>query len=394
MILGWIDEAMSAGARRGSACAVLGLSARTLERWDSAGGGEDGREGPHACPANARSETERARVLTTVNSPAYRDPSPTTIVPALADAGIYVGSEATIDRILRAEGQLAHRGRAAAPIHREVPAHVATGPNQVWSWDITYLPTVVRGIFFYLYLVIDIWSRTIMGWAVHPEESMAHAAEFIAAAYKDAKVDPANVLVLHADNGGPMKGSTRLATLQRLGVVPSFSRPRVRDDNPFSEALFRTMKYSPLYPRQPFETVTQARSWVGVFVPWYDTEHLHSGIQFVTPDDRHSGRDVAILKARHVLYERARTQHPQRGSKATRDWTRQEEVFLNAHQARMDAAGAQRSTSPDRPGNDRVNGTNAEVGGRSPEKTQDAHRGVSSPPPPPRSPRRKEVPSR
>jgi transposase InsO family protein len=394
MILGWIDEAMSSGARREPVCAVLGLSARTIERWESAGGGEDGREGPHTFPANALSAAERAHVLTTVNSPAYRDQSPKTIVPALADTGIYVGSEATIYRILRAEGQLAHRGRAAAPIHREVPAHVATGPNQVWSWDITYLPTVVRGIFLYLYLVIDIWSRKIMGWAVHPEESMAHAAVFIAVAYKGAEVDPTNVLVLHADNGGPMKGSTMLATLQRLGMVPSFSRPRVSDDNPFSEALFRTMKYSPSYPRRPFETEVQARSWMGGFVPWYNTEHLHSGIQFVTPDDRHNGRDVAILKARHALYEQARMQHPQRWSKETRDWARQEEVFLNAHQARVDAAGAQRSTSPDAAGNDKVNRRTAEVGGRSPERTQDAHRGVSTSLPPPRSPRRKEVPSR
>lgn len=128
-------------------------------------------------------------------------------------------------------------------------------------------------------------------------------------------------LTLHSDNGGPMKGSTMLATLQSLGVVPSFSRPRVSDDNPFSESLLRTLKYRPSFPDKPFGSLEDARTWVQGFVAWYNGQHRHSAIRFVTPDERHFGREAAVLAARHRLSQRARARHPQRWSGATRDWT-------------------------------------------------------------------------
>ena len=162
MIRAWIDEAVTQGARRNAACQVLGLSRRTLVRWRGAHPC-DVRNGPHQAPANQLTRTERRVLLETVNSPAYRDRSPAQIVPHLADAGRYVGSEATIYRMLRAQHQLAHRGRAHAPVRRAVRAHEATGVNQVWSWDITYLKSPIAGVFFYLYLIIDIWSRKIVG---------------------------------------------------------------------------------------------------------------------------------------------------------------------------------------------------------------------------------------
>lgn len=327
MMIALIDEAVGHGARRAGACAIVGVSVRTLERWRGAHP-RDARHGPRATPANALSITERADVLALVNSPAYRDASPHQIVPQLADAGMYLASESTIYRLLREARQLAHRGRAQAPVRREVPAHFATGPQQVWSWDITYLKSPVRGVFWYLYLMMDIWSRRIMGWAVHPTQRDAHAATLFTATCHEHAVSTAG-LVLHADNGGPMKGATMLATLERLGVIPSFSRPRVSDDNPYSEALFRTLKYCPTFPAQPFVDLDAARAWVAAFVRWYNHQHHHSAIQFVTPDDRHTGRDITMLAQRDAVYQAARAHHPERWRSTTRNWSRPATVYLN-----------------------------------------------------------------
>jgi transposase InsO family protein len=306
---------------------VLGLSVRTVERWRGAHP-EDARHGPRHAPANKFSVADRRTLLDTATSVLYRDLSPHQIVPRLADLGTYLGSESTFYRVLRAAELLAHRGRAKAPERRPPRAHVATQPDQVWSWDITYLKTPVRGLFFYLYLMMDVWSRKIVGWNVYDVES----AELAAALFTDTctryQVDPRGI-VLHADNGGPMKGATMVATLERLGVLASFSRPSVSNDNPFSESLFRTLKYRPDYPTQPFADLAAARAWVLVFVRWYNTEHLHSAIRFVTPADRHAGRDLAVLAARHLVYARARRTNPDRWSGATRNWSPITVVELN-----------------------------------------------------------------
>ncbi|MGH7439223.1 MAG: IS3 family transposase [Polyangiaceae bacterium] len=328
VILGLIEEAVAAGARREQACLQVGLTERCLQRWRVGDVRDDGRAGPRTRPANALSAVERAQVLAVVNSPAYRDLPPKQVVPRLADAGRYCASESTIYRILRAEGQLAHRGRAKPASVRRLDAHEATAPNQVWSWDITYLLSAVRGRFFYLYLVEDVWSRRIMGFEVHEEESMDSAAALVRSTCAAACVDPLG-LVLHSDNGGPMRGSTMLATLQHLGIVASFSRPSVSDDNPYIESLFRTLKYRPEYPHKPFESIEQARAWVSAFVAWYNGEHRHSGIRFVTPDERHDGRENDVLARRVGVYERARRRHPARWSRATRNWTPVASVFLN-----------------------------------------------------------------
>lgn len=328
MILTMIEAAVDAGARREQACGVVGLAQRTVERWREADVGDDRRAGPRTRPANALTATERAKVLDVVNSPEYRDLPPKQVVPRLADEGRYIGSESTIYRLLRAAGQDAHRGRAKARSARKVDEHLATGANQVWSWDITYLLSSVRGRFFYLYLVEDVWSRRIVGFEVHAEESMLASAALVRATCAAENVDP-NGLVLHSDNGGPMKGSTMLATLQHLGIVPSFSRPSVSDDNPFIESLFRTLKYRPEYPHKPFETIEAAQAWVAAFVAWYNTEHRHSGIRFVTPNERHFGRENEVLAKRVRVYEAARRRHPNRWSRRTRNWTPAPAVFLN-----------------------------------------------------------------
>jgi transposase InsO family protein len=322
-----IEEAVANGARCAPACAMLGVSVRTLERW-RAGAAEDGRHGPRQRPANALTPPERATLLATVNSPRFCDLSPHQIVPRLADAGQYLASESTMYRVLREEQQLTHRGRTAVPQRRAAPSHEASGPNQVWSWDITYLKSPVRGVFCYLSLILDIWSRKIVGWTVETTEGSAHAAALFQATCAAATHDPTGI-VLHADNGGPMKGATMLATLERLGVVASFSRPGVSNDNPFSEALFRTAKYRPDFPREPFTDVASAAAWVAAFVQWYNHEHQHSAIRFVTPAQRHDGLDDAILAQRATVYADAKARQPARWSGATRDWTPVTTVRLN-----------------------------------------------------------------
>lgn len=328
MTLALIDSVLARGARLSAVCKRLGVSARTVQRWRRPETAEDGRCGPRQQPANRLSEAERDRMLAIANNEEFRDLSPQQIVPILADRGQYVASESSFYRVLREAKQLAHRGKAKPRTARAKVEHLASRPCQVWSWDISYLRGPVRGAFFYLYLVVDVYSRRIMGWDVHGEESMDLSSALIRRTCHENQVDPAG-LVLHSDNGGPMKGSTMMATLQWLGIVPSFSRPRVSDDNPFSEALFRTLKYRPCYPDKPFASLEEARVWVTRFVAWYNSQHRHSGIRFVTPDERHFGREEGVLARRHALYERARQRHPERWARATRNWTPAGPVRLN-----------------------------------------------------------------
>jgi putative transposase len=321
-----IDEASKAGVPQEDLCARVGVSARTLQRWRKPETAEDRRRGPKTIPANSLSERERRRLLALANSEEMRELPPKQVVPRLADRGVYVASESTLYRLLRRERQLAHRGRARPPQPRPVPNLLATAPNQLWTWDITYLRGPIRGTFLYLYLVVDVFSRRVMGWRVEEEESMALAAALLEGSWLAAGRPEG--LTLHSDNGGPMKGTTMLATLQALGVVPSFSRPRVSDDNPFSEALFRTLKYRPAFPERPFESKAEAVAWVERFVAWYNGAHRHSAIRFVTPDERYFGREREVLAARTTLYQRARARHPERWSREIRNWTRIASVRL------------------------------------------------------------------
>lgn len=328
MTLELIDEAVAAGARLDAAAAVLGLSGRTLIRWRGKEGGCDMRKGPNSAPANKLDDQERQQIVDVANSPEYRDLSPKQIVPKLADQGVFIGSESSFYRVLKEQEMVNHRERSRPAVHHRPKDFTASGPCQVWTWDITYLRSSVRGIFFYLYMFVDVWSRKIVAATVFAEESMELSARLFTRTCFIHGLDPEG-LVLHADNGGPMKGSTMQATLQRLGVIPSFSRPKVSDDNPYSEALFRTMKYRPEYPSGAFETIEQAQAWVDDFVRWYNTCHLHSAIRFVTPDDRHYGREEEILANRREVYETARRRNPGRWSRNTRNWEPVPLVWLN-----------------------------------------------------------------
>jgi transposase InsO family protein len=195
----------------------------------------------------------------------------------------------------------------------------------------------VRGSYLHLYLVMDVWSRRIVGWRIEKDESADTAADLIVQTCRNANVDPRG-LVLHSDNGTPMRGSTMISTLQWLGVVPSFSRPHVSDDNPYSEALFRTLKYTPAYPRLPFADLASAQHWVEQFVAWYNGEHRHSAIRYVTPDERHFGAEHDILARRHQLYERARGANPERWTRSTRNWCPVGLVVLNPERRALEAS--------------------------------------------------------
>jgi transposase InsO family protein len=330
-----IEEAVAAGASQAAACKLIGLDERTVQRWRARPDLDDHRRGPKHRPGNAMTAEEEAEIVALVTSKEFVSLSPHQLVAKLADMGIYVASEATIYRLLRRRRLLRHRDRARPRTRHRPREYVASGPNQVWAWDITYLPAGVRGTFWYLYSIIDVWSRKIVGWAVHDVQSDDLAAQLAEEACRREGVEPGR-LVLHADNGAAMKGKTMLVKLEELGVVPSFSRPRVSDDNPFAEALFRTMKYRPSYPDRPFLTVDDARRWVAGFVAWYNDDHQHSGIRFVTPSERHDGREGAILAHRHQVYLAAQARRPGRWSRHTRNWAPIATVRLNPEHGRAE----------------------------------------------------------
>jgi transposase InsO family protein len=333
VIVDLVAQAQASGARLAPACDLLGISARTVERWRADPEIGDRRYGPQHRPRNALAPVEEAQVVTVLTSSRYAGLSPKQLVPHLADEGLYLASESTMYRLQRRLG-LRTKRRTAGHTHvtRAAAVHQAMGPNQVWSWDITWLPTTVRGAYLYLYLIMDVWSRRIVGWQIAERESADVAAALITRTCSEGNVDSRG-LVLHSDNGKAMRGNTMLSTLQWLGVIPSFSRPHVSDDNPYSEALFRTLKHTPAYPRLPFADPASATRWVTRFVDWYNGTHRHSAIRYVTPDQRHLGRECAVLTDRHALYERMRRANPERWSGNTRNWLPVGPVVLNPERA-------------------------------------------------------------
>lgn len=335
-IIALVGQAIEDGARQDRACEVISLSERTLQRWQRDQSRGDQRPIRVQEPKNALSAQERQAVLAVAQSEEFGHLCPSQIVPRLADQGNYVASESTFYRVLRAANQLQHRGAERPRTKRSKPrALVATAPRQLFSWDITYLPTLVVGSFFYLYLFLDIFSRKIVGWQVYDCESSELAGEVMRDICMRENIAP-NQVVLHSDNGSPMKGATMLATLQDLGVVPTFSRPSVSNDNPFSEALFKTLKYRPEYPVRAFESLLVARQWVGQFVRWYNQEHRHSAIRFVTPHERHEGLEDGLLQRRDDIYEAAKAANPQRWSGPTRNWQPVRVVHLNPDQSSVE----------------------------------------------------------
>jgi len=329
-----IHTAHSAGARLHPACETAGIDQRTLQRWRARQGLVTGDARPQAVrppPSHALSAAERARLLEVANEPRFAAVPPARIVPMLADEGVYLASESSFSRVLRQQEQNAHRGRAKAPRAMRPPTtHVSTAPRQVWCWDMTYLPAAVLGRWFHLYLILDLYSRKVVGWEVHDSDDSAHAVHLVRrTALAEGIAAMADKPVLHGDNGSTLKATTVLAMLNWLGVKPSYARPRVSDDNPYAESLFRTAKYRPEFPAKGFSTLHNARQWAAGFVRWYNLEHRHSGIRYVTPAERHAGQDREILAAREALYAHARGLYPARWSGKTRNWQPIEAVTLN-----------------------------------------------------------------
>ena len=321
-----LQEGLSRGASAKAIAGLFGLATRTLRRWGvmirSEGFSADRRKGAHRHVSHRFSREERQIVLQTVNDPRFADLTPSQIVAILAEEGLYVGSESTIYRLLRQEGLLNHRGRSRPPREpREPPMLEATGIHQVLAWDITLLPGPVKGQFFYLYMVMDVWSRRILGVEVHDCECGELANHFFDRVCRDEGISSGSTTILHADNGAPMRSYTLAAKMAELGICLSFSRPRVSNDNAYVESWFRTMKYHQSYPVRRFRDLLQVRAWVDGFVDWYNAEHRHSGIKYVTPNQRHYGEADAICSVRQRTYEQARQQHPRRWSRPARDWS-------------------------------------------------------------------------
>ncbi len=330
-----IEETVAAGARTFMVCEQVGISMRTYQRWTQVGEVKpDGRpDAIRPAPAHKLTQAERNELLAVVNSPAHKSLPPSQIVPALADEGRYIASESTFYRVLREESQQQHRGRSKTPTPKPLNTHCATGPNQVWCWDVTWLPGPAKGIFFYLYLILDIYSRKIVGWEIHEEESSELASALVTKAYLREGIAGVG-LVLHSDNGSPMKGASLMETLYRLGIMKSYSRPRVSNDNAYAESIFRTCKYRPGYPHKGFATLGDARVWVHQFVTWYNQQHKHSGLKFITPAQRHNGQTAGVMSQRQVVYEAAKAANPKRWSGRTRNWDLPSEVWLNPEKER------------------------------------------------------------
>ncbi|WP_201558967.1 DDE-type integrase/transposase/recombinase, partial [Psychrobacter sp. 72-O-c] len=254
--LAWIQDANQSGARLNLACIEVGISIRTYRRWYRAGqvSWDKRLDAIRPVPKNKLSASEQAAIIAVCNLPRFASLPPTQIVPTLLDEGLYYGSESTFYRVLKQHQQLNHRGRSIAPRVSKAPkTFTATGPCQVFCWDITYLPSPVRGQFYYLYMIEDVYSRKIVGWEVHDHESGVLAAELLQRTLISEQCLHTGV-VLHSDNGAPMKAQTMRMKAYELGVLTSYSRPRVSNDNPFAESLFKTCKYRPNWPTQGFES--------------------------------------------------------------------------------------------------------------------------------------------
>jgi putative transposase len=371
-----IEQACAQGARLAPACALAGINARTLRRWKAGDGLAQGDRRPDAerpMAAHALTEVEQARIIEVANEPRFADTPPARIVPVLADEGVYIASESSFYRVLRGHGQINRRGRAQPPRTSRPPTtHIATRPGEVWCWDVTFLPAQIQGRWFYLYLILDLFSRKIVGFEVHDTDSADPAAHL---ARRTALAEGVHTMsarpVLHGDNGATLKATTVLAMLHWLGIKPSYSRPRVSDDNAFAEALFRTVKYRPEFPLKGFADLQTAREWSARFVRWYNEEHRHSGIRYVTPAQRHAGQDRRLLDARHAVYQDARERNPRRWSGQTRNWQPLAIVTLNPERdavVRAATSQIQLSSSigepafPSRPGNAQATARNAGEG--------------------------------
>lgn len=254
-------------------------------------------------------DAEECLVLDTLNSERFQDMAPGEAYSTLLDEDVYLCSERTMYRILSKHRQNVIRRQSAPRVYVK-PERLATRPNELWSWDITKLKGPVKWTYYYLYKVLDVYSRYVVGWLVAYRESAALAADLIAETCLKQEIVP-GTLTVHADNGSPMKAETFAQLLTDLGVAKSHSRPNVSNDNPFSESAFKTLKYRPGYPER-FGSIEDARSFCREFFTWYNTEHRHSGIAMVTPENVHYNTHQEVLNSRSQTLAQACKLHPER----------------------------------------------------------------------------------
>ncbi|WP_344044173.1 DDE-type integrase/transposase/recombinase, partial [Saccharothrix xinjiangensis] len=295
-------------------CVLTGRSRATHYRHTGVTGPVHGPRPRRRPPPHALDDTERATVLEVLTSPAYRDLAIPQVWARELDEGRYWCSVSTMYRIARAAGQVRERRRVATHPARVRPELLARGPNQVWSWDITALKGPVKGTWYRCYVILDIFSRYVTGWLVAAAEDAVVARDFLADAVARNGTEPHTI---HADRGGAMVSKPVSELLVDLGVLRSHSRPRVSNDNPYSEAQFKTMKYMPDFPDR-FGSLEDARAFCEEFFLAYNHEHRHSGIGMHTPASVHFGTADQTRDQRQDVLDRAHTRHPQRFARRPR----------------------------------------------------------------------------
>lgn len=291
------------------ACAALGEPRSTYYRRHK----PPAQRAPRPRPRRGLSDQEKAHVLELLDSERFMDKTPREVYAELLDENVYLCSVRTMYRILAEHGQVRERRQQRRHPTYVKPELVARKPNQVWSWDITKVPGPQRGTYFSLYVVLDIFSRYVVGWAIARTESASVARALLAESVKTQGVHPGQ-LTCHSDRGTPMIAKSTALLYSDLGITPSLSRPRVSDDNPYSEAAFKTLKYRPELPER-FGSLEDARSNFHALFDWYNNEHYHSGIALLTPADVHHGRADGIVEARQRVLDGAYEAHPERFTK-------------------------------------------------------------------------------
>jgi putative transposase len=291
------------------ACDTLGLARASYYRWDLPDC-PDSREQQRPVPSWALSGQERQRVLDTLHTERFVDQSPREIFATLLDEGTYLCSVSSMYRILDEKGEVKERRDQLRHPMYQVPELLATGPNQVWSWDITKLKGPVKWTYYYLYVLLDIFSRYVVGWMVARQELASLARKLIEESCEKQSIVPGQLMV-HSDRGPSMTSKPVALLLADLGVAKSHSRPHVSNDNPYSESQFKTLKYRPEFPER-FGSMEEARGFGQTFFPWYNCEHHHSGIGFLTPEQVHHGLSKQIVKEREAVMKKAYQMNPDR----------------------------------------------------------------------------------
>jgi len=272
-------------------------------------GNTDRRKGSTRHVPHRFSLEEEQALYDTANLQRFKDQTAEQIVAKLAEEEIYLGSPSTLYRVLKKRKALEHRQETKKPRPGSKPTPIyVTAPNQVWAWDITWLKTDVKGLFKYAYTIIDLFDRTVVGWSIEDNESDEHATELFTRVIRDKKVVPQ---IVHADNGNPMRGVTLAAFLDKLFISRSYSRPRCSNDNAFIESWHKTLKHTVGYPKF-FTSLEHARTWYADFVHWYNNDHQHSGLAYVTPMQRRTGEAEAIYQRRDDTLQAAKARNPSR----------------------------------------------------------------------------------